>query len=152
MHTDGEGPKKGWVGGEWGPKYRSVQGAGANKKKQKKPEYKMIRTTIPLSIFNEIEQRDRYVFFVRFDKTITEDMVECTEMGVMVDGVPTYAKLVAAIITGKYDYDTQIAMLANKDDGDPAHAEAWEEFQAWRTESKRLAHIIFPETNTEEEA
>jgi len=104
----------------------------------------MIRTTIPVASFEEITQYDACTFFVRFDKTITEDMVECTEMGVMIDGKPTYAKLVAAIITGKYDYDTQIAMLANKDDGDPDHEAAWTEFQAWRTESKRLARILFP--------
>jgi len=111
----------------------------------------MIKISIPTADFKEIEKYDNHVYFVRFDKTVTDDIVDCTEMGVMVDGAPTYSKLVAAIITGKYDYDTQIAMLANKDDGDPDHATAWTEFQNWRTEAKRLAHIIFPETLSEAE-
>jgi len=111
----------------------------------------MIRTTLPLEGFKEIEQYDSSEFFARFDKTITEDMVECTELGVMVDGKPTYPKLVAALITGRYDYDTQIAMLANKDDGDPDHQTAWLEFQQWRTEAKRLARVIFPTEVSDEE-
>jgi len=111
----------------------------------------MIRTTIPLAIYEEINQYDACTFFVRFDATTTEDMVECTEMGVNVEGVPNYAKLVAAIITGRYDYDAQIAMLANKDDGDPEHAAAWGEFQTWRTEAKRLARVMFPNASVSDE-
>lgn len=104
----------------------------------------MIKTTIPLERFEEISKHDACTFFARFDKNIVEDMVECTEIGVKIDGAPNYSKLVAALITERYDYDTQIAMLANKNDGDPEHAAAWDEFQNWRTEAKRLARIMFP--------
>lgn len=104
----------------------------------------MVKVTLPLEGFKEIEQYDARVFFARFDCTVVENTVECTEMGVMIDGKPTYPRLVAALITGRYDYDAQMAMMANRGDGDPEHTAAFEEFQEWRAEAKRLARIIFP--------
>jgi len=110
----------------------------------------MVQTTLPLEGYKEIEQRGSNVFFIHFDAVPNEEeqIVECAEAGVLIDGVPNYGKLVSAIVSVKYDINAQIAILANKGDGSAEHEAEYEAFETWRAKAKELAKNIF--SNEEE--
>lgn len=109
----------------------------------------MVRVTLPIEGFKEIEQRGKNVFFVRYDveRNEEEQVLECCESGVLIDGVPNYGKLVSAIISTRYDINAQIAILANVGDGSKEHEEEFKAFEAWRAKAKELAKSV----STEEE-
>lgn len=104
----------------------------------------MVKVTLPIEGYKEIEKRGSNVFFVHFDESRNEEeqILECSESGVMVDGVPTYDKLVSAIVSVKYDINAQIAILANKGDGKEEHDAEYNAFEEWRASAKRLAKSV----------
>lgn len=50
--------------------------------------------------------------------------------------------IISSLINDRYSKDTQIAILANKDDGIAAHADEWTAFQKFREFSKKLADLV----------
>lgn len=62
-------------------------------------------------------------------------------------GTPTYDRLVAAIIRGRYSDDNMQAIINNHllEDGDSEHEKEWNDMQSWRAEAKRMAKEILEE-------
>lgn len=63
-----------------------------------------------------------------------------------------YKARVVALIRERYDADDETALLANRGDGDPVHAEEYAAWQAYREQCKQRARAEVAEEEGVEEA
>lgn len=52
-------------------------------------------------------------------------------------------RIISSIINDRYSNDCQIAILSNKDDGNPEHAAEYDAFQKFREFAKKIADKIY---------
>lgn len=58
---------------------------------------------------------------------------------ITLEGKADYDGIVSALVTDRYSMDAQIALLANRGDGNAEHQSEYEAFEAYRDECKAMA-------------